>query len=68
MSTASVVFAIKANYTKPKKRKIKNADFGAEKILLKKKKQEEKKAKLLSELETNDLHMKCINYNVIKNK
>ena len=49
-------------------RKIKNADFVAKKILLKKKKPEEKKAKLLTELETNNLHMKCINSNINKNK
>ena len=34
----------------------------------KKKKPEEKKAKLLSVLETNNLHMKCINSNINKNK
>ena len=53
---------------KSKKRKIKNADIVAEKNLLKKKKREGKKAKLLSELETNDLHMKRINSNINKNK
>ena len=53
---------------KSKKRKIKNADIVAEKNLLKKKKREGKKAKLLSELETNDLHIKRINSNINKNK
>ena len=48
-------------------RKIK-VDIVPEKILLKKKKQEEKQAKLLNELETNDLHMKRINSNVNRNK
>ena len=47
---------------KPKTRKIKNADFIAEIILLK------KRSKHLSELEKDDLHMKRINFNVNKNK
>ena len=49
---------------KSKKRKI-NANNVAEKILVKKK-WDEKKARLLSELETNDLKMKHINSSVNK--
>ena len=62
MSNASIVFAIKTNYTKTKTRKIKNADFIAEKVLPKKARG--KKTKLLSKLETNDLHASCINSKV----
>ena len=49
---------------KSKKRKI-NANNIAENVLLKKKR-DEKKAKLLSELEANDFHMKHIKSNVNK--
>ena len=62
MSNASIVFAIKTNYTKTKTRKIKNADFIAEKVLPKKARG--KKTKLFSKLETNDLHASCINSKV----
>lgn len=60
------MFAIKTNYTKTKRRKIKNADFIAEKILPKKARG--KKTKLLSKLETNDLHISYINSKVNINK
>ena len=55
---------------KPKKRKVKCEFDIVAKTALKKKKKEMwgKKARLLCNLKTNDLHMKHINPNVCKNK
>ena len=64
MSTATM-FTIKTSSIKTKKRKIKNADIVAEKILLKKR-SKGKKAKLLNELETSNLHMRRKNSNINK--
>ena len=64
MSTATM-FTVKTSSIKTKKRKIKNADIVAEKILLKKR-SKGKKAKLLNELETSNLHMRRKNSNINK--
>ena len=50
----------------PKKRKAKCECEIVSKIAVKQKKCDEKKARLLSELDMNDLHMKRINSNVCK--
>ena len=52
----------------PKKRKAKRECNIVVKIALKEKKCKEKKARVLCDLKTNDLHMKRINFNVCKNK
>ena len=58
--------AQKKECKQPKKRKAKRECEIAAKNAMKKKKRDEEKARLLSKLETNDLHMKHINSNVCR--
>ena len=63
MSATAVMFTIKTNYAKNKKKKNKSW-YCCWKYYTEEKEARRKKAKLLNELERNDLHMKHINSNV----
>ena len=66
LSSTSPLEAEKKEYKPPKKRKAKGKSKIVAKIAMNKKKSDEKKARLLSELETIDLHIKRINSNDCK--